>query len=69
MIAVKSAKETVTIEDVLEYSGQYIQNPDSIALINKAYAYIMEKHEGQKRRSGEPYTIHLIWVAYILATL
>ena len=69
MIAVKSAKETVTIEDVLEYSGQYIQNPDSIALIKKAYAYIMDKHEGQKRRSGEPYTIHLIWVAYILSTL
>ena len=38
-------------------------------LIKKAYDYIMVKHEGQKRKSGEPYTIHLIWVAYILSTL
>lgn len=69
MIPVKSAKDQVTIDDVLEYAGQYIKNPDSIALIKKAYAYVMDKHQGQKRRSGEPYTIHLIWVAYILATL
>lgn len=69
MIEVKSAKDTVTFDDVLEYAGQYIKNPESIALIKKAYNYIMEKHAGQKRRSGEPYTVHLIWVAYILATL
>ena len=69
MLRVKSAKESMCFDDVLEYAGQYIQNPESIALIKKAYTYIMEKHEGQKRRSGEPYTIHLIWVAYILATL
>lgn len=69
MLKVKTAKDTVTIDDVFEYAGQYIKNPDSIALIRKAYDYIMEKHEGQKRRSGEPYTIHLIWVAYILSTL
>lgn len=69
MIAVKNAKDTVTIADVFEYAGQYIHNPDSIALIQKAYDYVMDKHEGQTRRSGEPYTNHLIWVAYILATL
>jgi len=69
MLRVKTAKETVTIDDVFEYAGQYIKNPNSIALIKKAYDYIMDKHEGQKRRSGEPYTIHLIWVAYILSTL
>ncbi len=69
MIAVKNAKDTVTIADVFEYAGQYIHNPDSIALIQKAYDYVMDKHDGQTRRSGEPYTNHLIWVAYILATL
>ena len=69
MIAVKNAKDTVTIADVFEYAGQYIHNPESIALIQKAYDYVMDKHEGQTRRSGEPYTNHLIWVAYILATL
>ena len=56
-------------DDVLEVCSTYIQNQESIQLIKKAYNYIMEKHEGQKRKSGEPYTIHLIWVAYILSTL
>lgn len=65
----KGAGDTVTINDVLEVCGKYITNQESIDLINQAYDFIMEKHEGQKRKSGEPYTIHLIWVAYILATL
>ncbi len=69
MVQIKSYKEKVTIDDVLELAGTYIHNPESIALIKKAYEYIMEKHAGQTRRSGEPYTIHLIWVAYILCTL
>ncbi len=69
MMEIKTAKDTVTIDDVLEYAGQYIKNPDSIALIKKAYNYIVEKHAGQKRLSGEPYIIHPVWVAYILATL
>lgn len=69
MAEFKGAGDTVTIDDVLEVCGKYITNQDSIALINRAYNYIMEKHAGQKRKSGEPYTNHLIWVAYILATL
>ena len=69
MAEYKGAGDPVTINDVLEVCGKYITNQESIDLINQAYDFIMEKHEGQKRKSGEPYTIHLIWVAYILATL
>lgn len=69
MAEYKGTGDTVTINDVLEVCGKYITNQESIDLINQAYDFIMEKHEGQKRKSGEPYTIHLIWVAYILATL
>ena len=69
MAEYKGAGDTVTTNDVLEVCGKYITNQESIDLINQAYDFIMEKHEGQKRKSGEPYTIHLIWVAYILATL
>lgn len=69
MAEYKGAGDTVTINDVLEVCGKYITNQESIDLINQAYDFIMEKHEGQKRKSAEPYTIHLIWVAYILATL
>ena len=65
----KKAGDKVTIEDVYESCKRYITNEDDMKLIKKAYDYIMVKHEGQKRKSGEPYTIHLIWVAYILSTL
>ncbi|MCD8028968.1 MAG: bifunctional (p)ppGpp synthetase/guanosine-3',5'-bis(diphosphate) 3'-pyrophosphohydrolase [Erysipelotrichaceae bacterium] len=65
----KGANDMITFDDVLESCSTYITKEESIALIQKAYDYIMVKHEGQKRKSGEPYTIHLIWVAYILTTL
>lgn len=66
---IKGAKDKVNFEDVKALASTYITKPESLALIQKAYDYIMVMHEGQKRRSGEPYTIHLIWVAYILCTL
>ena len=65
----KGAGDKVTFDDVLEVLSSYIHMDESIELIKKAYDFIMVKHEGQKRKSGEPYTIHLVWVAYILATL
>lgn len=69
MVKIKQAGDTLCFDDVLELVNTYIHNQESIDLIKKAYDFIMEKHEGQTRKSGEPYTIHLIWVAYILASL
>lgn len=66
---IKTAKDKVTFEDVKELASTYITKKESMDLIQSAYNFIMVKHKGQKRRSGEPYTIHLIWVAYILCTL
>ena len=57
------------VDDVLEEARTYIHAPESLALISKAANYAAEHHAGQFRRSGEPYVIHLINVAYILATL
>lgn len=42
---------------------------DDISLIEKAYELASKAHEGQKRRSGEPYIIHPLYVAIILADL
>ncbi|MBQ9987316.1 MAG: bifunctional (p)ppGpp synthetase/guanosine-3',5'-bis(diphosphate) 3'-pyrophosphohydrolase [Erysipelotrichales bacterium] len=42
---------------------------DSIALIEKAMATATRMHEGQFRKSGEPYIIHPFQVGYILAQL
>ncbi len=58
-----------TIGEVLDEAKKYIHEPSSLQLIEKAANYAAEKHAGQFRRSGEPYTVHLINVAYILTTL
>ena len=47
----------------------YIRNKDSLALIEKAYNYAHHKHEGQFRKSGDPYFVHVLSVAYELAKL
>jgi len=40
-----------------------------VADIYSAYLFSAEAHEGQRRRSGEPYIFHPIEVAHILATM
>lgn len=47
----------------------YIKKPENLELIEKAWAFAQKAHEGQYRKSGEPYTIHIIQVANILAGL
>ena len=42
---------------------------DDLTLIEKAYKVAYEAHKGQVRKSGEPYIIHPLCVAIILADL
>ena len=42
---------------------------DDISMIEKAYRVAYKAHEGQVRKSGEPYIIHPLCVAIILADL
>ena len=42
---------------------------DDITLIERAYDAANKAHKGQMRRSGEPYIIHPLQVAIILADL
>ncbi len=58
-----------TFEDVKAIYSKYIHDADSLALIEKAYRFADEKHEGQVRKSGDPYVSHCIGVAEILAEL
>ena len=61
-------KENVTIDKIID--KMKTNNPNSNTdLIRKAYNYAYENHKGQKRISGEPYIIHPLEVAYILAEL
>ena len=58
-----------TFEQLKEVYQSYITKPEDRKDIEDAYSFILEKHAGQLRRSGEPYYHHLIEVAYILAGL
>lgn len=58
-----------TFDEVKEKYYVYITNPKSRQLVEDAYEFAKKKHEGQYRRSGEPYIHHLIEVCYILTEL
>lgn len=58
---------TLTIDNLLEVVKDY--NPEEEGIIRKAYDYAENLHSGQKRQSGEPYIIHPLNVAYILAEM
>jgi len=55
------------ISEILEELPQGIAASEARALIRRAYAVAEAAHEGQGRKSGEPYIIHPLNVAHILA--
>ena len=56
------------LNNLIEIAKTYI-NDENINLIIKAYDVAKSYHEGQFRKSGDPYIQHPLEVAYILATL
>ena len=62
-------KKKITLEDVYSEVETYINKPESLDLIHRAAEFAEKQHDGQLRKSGEPYVVHLYNVAYILATL
>jgi len=60
-------KESITKESLFKNIKSYITNEDSLKLIDKAYEYAKDKHQGQMRKSGDPYFVHLMAVANELA--
>ena len=64
----QEANKQFTIEDILNKMKKNNRKSDT-KLILKAYNFAKEKHGDQLRKSGEPYIIHPMQVAYILADL
>ncbi|MBL8912437.1 MAG: bifunctional (p)ppGpp synthetase/guanosine-3',5'-bis(diphosphate) 3'-pyrophosphohydrolase [Archangium sp.] len=58
----------IRLNDILQRVSAYHPEPD-LDLIKKAYVYSAKVHQGQVRKSGEPYLIHPLEVAGILAQL
>ena len=59
--------ENLTIGKLIEVVENYDRKSSEV--IQKAYDYANYLHEGQFRQSGEPYIIHPLNVAYILADM
>jgi GTP pyrophosphokinase/guanosine-3',5'-bis(diphosphate) 3'-pyrophosphohydrolase len=62
-MAVKDLKLSEILEDILR------RYPEDQELIRRSYEFSLEKHEGQRRKSGEPYITHTLSVAKILSDL
>ncbi len=62
-------KETITdIDELIKRIEGY--NPEAdVSLVRRAYEFSAKAHEGQKRRSGEPYHQHPLAVAGVLTSL
>ena len=58
----------IHFEEILEKVEAYNPNSD-LDLLRRAYVFSAREHKGQVRRSGEPYLVHPLNVASILADL
>ncbi|OKL38200.1 RelA/SpoT family protein [Domibacillus mangrovi] len=60
--------QILTADQVIDLTRSYL-NAEHVEFVRKAYEYAKEAHKHQFRKSGEPYIIHPIQVAGILADL
>jgi len=58
----------IRFEDLVERAESYIPEAD-VEQLRRAYVFSAFAHKGQVRRSGEPYLVHPLEVAYFLADL
>src|ERR1051325_10895571 len=58
----------IRFEDILDRIESYKPDFDE-ELLEKAYIFSAREHRGQTRSSGEPYLVHPLNVAYILADM
>ena len=70
--SIQKHKEFVAPEELYQELIMHVQKyhpSDDISMIEKAYKIASEAHKNQTRKSGEPYIIHPLNVASILADL
>ena len=69
---ISELREFMAPEDLYQVLIRHVKKyhpSDDISVIEKAYKVASEAHKDQKRKSGEPYIIHPLYVAIILADL
>ncbi len=63
-----SGQVEIDFDKLVERARQYLP-PEKIGIIEEAYEFAAEKHQGQVRLSGKPFLEHPLNTAYILAEL
>lgn len=63
-----TASKKLSLDTLLEKIRTYHKAND-LQIVEKAYNYALQKHDGQFRKSGEPYFTHPLSVAHIIASL
>lgn len=61
-------RQAGSLESLIEKTSRYIP-AEKLEMVKRAYEFAREAHQGQVRVSGEPYLIHPLQVALILADL
>ena len=64
----KTSAGVIRLTDILDKVKSYHSAADT-DLINKAYVYAARMHDGQLRKSGEPYFVHPVSVADVIADM
>ncbi len=64
----RKERTLLTIDEFAGRLKSYL-NPEQVNLVRRAYYYAEQAHDGQTRRSGDPYIIHPLEVASILADM
>ena len=67
--SLSKSRDDLTFLEIEEKVKTYIDNEEQLEVIQKAYNFAKQKHDGQFRKSGEPYIIHPMNVALILTTI
>ena len=57
-----------TLETLMDLVSEYM-TPETCETVADAYAFATEAHEGARRRSGEPYIVHPLITAMLLASM
>jgi len=67
-IRISMAKRKETIDNLIEKVAAYAPKAD-LEMLRLAYEFAKAAHEGQFRKSGEPYIVHPLAAAHILADM
>ena len=68
LVFIQESEPKLTIDDLCFAASNYLET-SQVDAIRRAYTYAEKAHEGQTRRSGEPYITHPLAVAHLLAMM